>query len=91
MAILSEVKEIEYASTCSNNYVYLSWLNSLGGYDSWVFELSNKQAAIIDKSVSFNQVTSDFDANIKQSHKKSTDTITVYAYEDSNKIGRAHV
>ena len=37
MAIITEKKEIRIDHECKDYPVYLTWLNGLGGYDSWLF------------------------------------------------------
>jgi len=37
MAIITEKKNIKIDHECKDFPVYLTWLNGLGGYDSWLF------------------------------------------------------
>ena len=37
MAIITEKKKIKIDHECKDFPIYLTWLNGLGGYDSWLF------------------------------------------------------
>jgi len=37
MAIITEIKEVKIDHECKDFPIYLTWLNTLGGYDSWLF------------------------------------------------------
>jgi hypothetical protein len=37
MSIITEVKNIKIDHECKDFPIYLTWLNGLGGYDSWLF------------------------------------------------------
>lgn len=37
MAIITEEKEVKIDHECKDFPIYLTWLNTLGGYDSWLF------------------------------------------------------
>lgn len=37
MAIITEIKTIKIDHECKDFPIYLTWLNGLGGYDSWLF------------------------------------------------------
>ena len=38
MANITETKTVKIDSECKANPIYLTWLNTLGGYDYWLFD-----------------------------------------------------
>ena len=48
---ISETKSVVYNSECSNQEVYLSWLNTTGGWDYWKFTAEKDYNLAIDDKV----------------------------------------
>ena len=59
MARITEIKTISIHDGSYCNPVCLQWLNSLGGYDVWVFE-DNQTIGLNTREVTSYQVTEDF-------------------------------
>lgn len=71
-AAISETKQIEVNCSCYSEYIYLTWLNNLGGYDYWLFTGGK---AIGTDILSETKSRKDYFGNWPKSYGEFVDTI----------------
>lgn len=71
-AVVSEVKTINVDSECSNQNIYLTWLNNLGGFDYWNFTAEKEKIVDVFDT---QETTKDVFQNWPNSYGEFSDTI----------------
>lgn len=79
--IVTELKNIKISRGCKKNPVYISWLNTLGGYDHWLFEKVQIKSQIVGNDSTSNSYITDL-ANARgqvfDTSRTNTPTLTVF-------------
>ncbi len=89
MGVLTEIITIDIAEGCGDNPIFLCWLNTLGGFDVWLFNKFQEQNVKTSIENSFSSNVSELEtalgiANI--TGKSSGETIEVGSSISINKI-----
>ena len=67
----------------NTSLVYLKWLNSLGGFDSWYFGNNNYKSNNISDSIQYNTLDTDFKTERRILRRNDDASIVVFAFEKS--------
>ncbi len=78
---ISETKEISINCDCSNQSIFLSWLNYLGGFDHWCFTAESEHAIDITNS---RETKQNIFPSWPKSYGEHADTIRKQTFRDSN-------
>lgn len=78
----TETKTFRIDCECTNQDVYLSWLNNLGGFDYWLFTAERGYARDITAS---NVTKKNIFPQWPKSYNETADTIKKQTFRDSNK------
>lgn len=80
--IVTEIKTVKYDTKCKQNPVFITWLNTLGGWENWLFDTTFVEGLTTSRNETFES----YIQNIEEAEGKTSDiqmsatpSIKVYA------------
>lgn len=87
--ILTEKKRVKVDHTCKSNPVFVSWVNTLGGREHWLFDTVQSDSLNTDLIDSFESYTTDLESSrgsVQNIEVLAQPQITLYALVDSEDV-----
>lgn len=87
--IVTEIKKIKYDSNCKKHPVFITWLNTLGGWEQWLFDTTYIDTLATSRSETFEGYIQDLqtaNAKVQDVQLRAQPSITVFGMIDNEDI-----